>query len=98
MLEDKDAAGIVKALAPAICYVCTEIPPGRSRSGSQRPLSSGLELVSLCGRPVEAESVSDPVDAWRQARLARKGDGIALATGSHYLLSSIWIERHAASS
>jgi dihydrofolate synthase/folylpolyglutamate synthase len=103
VLEDKDAAGILNALATAISYfVCTEIPPeaieGSGRpSGRSHPAS---ELVSLCrNAAVEAESVSDPVDAWRRAReLARKRDGIALATGSHYLLSSIWIERHAASS
>jgi dihydrofolate synthase/folylpolyglutamate synthase len=103
MLEDKDAAGIVNALAPAISYfVCTEIPPeaieGSGRPSGRAHLAS--ELGSLCrDAGVEAESVSDPVDAWRRARELAKGrDGIALATGSHYLLSSIWIERHAASS
>ena len=103
ILVDKDATGIVNALAPAIAYfVCTEIPPeaivGSGRpSGRSHPAS---ELVALCRKAgVEAEAVPDPVDAWRRAReLAKERDGIALAAGSHYLLSSIWTERHAASS
>jgi dihydrofolate synthase / folylpolyglutamate synthase len=103
VLEDKDAAGIVGALAPAIShFVCTEVPPeaieGSGRpSGRSHPAS---ELVSLCRETgVEAEAVPDPIDAWRRAQdLARERHGIALAAGSHYLLSSIWTERHAASS
>jgi dihydrofolate synthase/folylpolyglutamate synthase len=103
VLEDKDSKGIVEALAPAIsCFVCTEVPPetieGSGRpSGRSRPAA---ELVSLCREAgVAAEAVPDPVDAWRRAQhLARERDGIALAAGSHYLLSSIWTERHAANS
>jgi dihydrofolate synthase/folylpolyglutamate synthase len=103
VLEEKDAAGIVGALAPAISqFVCTEVPP-EAIEGSGRPSGRshpGSELASLCREAgVEAEAVADPVDAWRHARqLARKRDWIALAAGSHYLLSSIWTERHAASS
>ncbi len=103
VLEDKDASGIVNALAPAISYfVCTEVPPeaieGSGRpSGNSHPAS---ELVTLCRETgVEAEAIADPITAWRRAReLARERHGIALAAGSHYLLSSIWTERHAASS
>jgi dihydrofolate synthase / folylpolyglutamate synthase len=103
VLEDKDAAGIVQAIAPAISYfICTQIPPeaieGSGRpSGRSHPAS---ELALLCQQAgVQAEAVTDPIDAWRHAReLARQRDWIALAAGSHYLLSSIWTERHAASS
>jgi dihydrofolate synthase/folylpolyglutamate synthase len=103
VLDDKDAAAIVDALAPAISYfICTQIPPeaieGSGRpSGRSHPAS---ELAELCRKTgVETEAVADPIDAWQRAReLARKRNGIALAAGSHYLLSSIWTERHAASS
>ena len=103
VLEEKDASGIVTALAPAIShFVCTEIPPaaieGSGRPGGRSHPASGL--ASLCRQAgVEAEAVTDPIDAWRRAReLARERDGIALAAGSHYLLSAIWTERHAANS
>jgi dihydrofolate synthase/folylpolyglutamate synthase len=103
VLEEKDAAGIVNALAPAISgFVCTEIPPeaivGTGRPGGRSHPAS--ELATLCREAgVEAETVIDPVAAWRRAReLAQERDGVALAAGSHYLLSAIWTERHAASS
>src|SRR5262249_35868352 len=103
ILEGKDAVGIVNALAPTCSwFVCTEIPPERIE-GSGRPGGRGrpaLELAALCQKAsVEAEAIADPVEAWARTReLARERDGIALAAGSHYLLSSIWIERPAQSS
>jgi dihydrofolate synthase / folylpolyglutamate synthase len=103
VLEEKDAAGIVSALAPAIsAFVCTEIPAaaivGSGRPGGRSHPAS--ELASLCREAgVDAETVIDPIAAWRRAReLAQERDGVALAAGSHYLLSAIWTERHAASS
>ncbi|MGH2983087.1 MAG: bifunctional folylpolyglutamate synthase/dihydrofolate synthase [Solirubrobacterales bacterium] len=103
VLEEKDAAGIVEALAPAISYfVSTEVPP-EAIVGSGRPgghSHPAPKLADLCRQAgVEAEAVPGPIDAWRRAReLAEDRGGIALAAGSHYLLSSIWTERHAASS
>jgi dihydrofolate synthase / folylpolyglutamate synthase len=103
VLEEKDATGIVNALAPAISYfVCTEVPP-EAIEGSGRPGGSShpaTELAAHCREAgVEAEAIGDPVEAWRRAQeRARERDGVALAAGSHYLLSSIWTERHAASS
>ena len=103
ILEGKDAAGIVNALAPACSrFVCTEIPPERIE-GSGRPggrARPALELAALCEKAgVEGEAIVDPVEAWTRAReLARERNGIALAAGSHYLLSSIWTERPAQSS
>jgi dihydrofolate synthase / folylpolyglutamate synthase len=103
VLDEKDAAGIVDALAPAISqFVCTEVPPdaieGSGRPGGRSHPAS--ELEELCRKAgVEAEALADPIDAWRRARaVARKRDGVALAAGSHYLLSCVWTERHAASS
>ena len=103
ILEGKDAPGIVNALAPAVSrFVCTEIPPERIE-GSGRPggrSRPALEIAALCEKAgVEAEAVADPLGAWERAReLARERGGVALAAGSHYLLSSIWTERPAQSS
>jgi dihydrofolate synthase/folylpolyglutamate synthase len=103
ILEGKDAPGIVSALAPAVSrFVCTEIPPERIE-GSGRPggrSKPALEIAALCERAgVEAEAIADPLAGWERAReLARERGGVALAAGSHYLLSSIWTERPARSS
>jgi dihydrofolate synthase/folylpolyglutamate synthase len=102
ILEGKDATGIVHELAPAVShFISTEIPPERIE-GSGRPggrSKPALEVAELCRRAgVEAEAIPDPLDAWRRAKdLARERDGVALAAGSHYLLSSIWTERPAQS-
>jgi dihydrofolate synthase/folylpolyglutamate synthase len=103
ILEGKDAAGIVNGLAPVVSrFVCTEIPPERIE-GSGRPggrSRPALEVAALCQKAgVEAEAIADPLQAWERARtLARERGGVALAAGSHYLLSSIWTERPAQSS
>jgi folylpolyglutamate synthase/dihydropteroate synthase len=103
ILAEKDARGILRALAEACeTFVCTEIP-SEAIEGSGRPGGeswAGEELARLCrdaGRA--AEAIPDPVAAWDRTReLARLRDGVALAAGSHYLLSSIWTERPAQSS
>ena len=103
VLEGKDATGIVNGLAPAVShFVCTEIP-SEQIEGSGRPGGRGrpaLELAALCEKSgVSAEAVPEPVEAWARAReLAKARDGVALAAGSHYLLSCIWTERPAQSS
>ena len=103
ILEDKDAAGIVAALAPACArFVCTEIPAAVIE-GSGRPDSRAhpaADLVALCKQAgVEAEAVADPLAAWARAReLAIERGGVALAAGSHYLLRCLWTEEHAESS
>jgi dihydrofolate synthase/folylpolyglutamate synthase len=103
VLEGKDATGIVNALAPAVRhFVCTEIPP-EAIEGSGRPggrARPALELAALCERAgVSAEAAPDPHKAWERAReLAKERRGVALAAGSHYLLSCIWTERPAQSS
>ena len=103
ILEGKDAPGIVSALAPAVSHcVCTEIPPERIE-GSGRPggrSRPALEVAALCEKAgMDAEAIPDPLAAWERAReLARERGGVALAAGSHYLLSSIWTERPAQSS
>jgi dihydrofolate synthase/folylpolyglutamate synthase len=103
ILEGKDAAGIVNGLAPAVSgFVCTEILPERIE-GSGRPggrARPALEIAALCQKAgVDAEAVADPLVAWDQTKeLARGRNGVALAAGSHYLLSSIWTGRPAQNS
>jgi dihydrofolate synthase / folylpolyglutamate synthase len=103
VLADKDAEGIVEALA-SVCgsFVCTEVPQ-EAIEGSGRPSGRSYpasELAEICRQAgVAAEAIANPNDAWARARtLALGRDGVALAAGSHYLLSSIWTERHAANS
>jgi dihydrofolate synthase/folylpolyglutamate synthase len=91
VLEGKDAAGIAEALAPALdAAVCTQLA-ARELSGLGRPGAASIpaarlaELVERAG--VAAEVVPDPTAAIERAReLARERSGIALCTGSHYLL------------
>jgi dihydrofolate synthase/folylpolyglutamate synthase len=103
VLEGKDPIGIIEGLAPECSeFVCTEIPP-EAIEGSGRPggrARPALELAALCEKAgVGAEAVPDPLQAWARAReLARERGEVALAAGSHYLLSCIWIERPAQSS
>jgi dihydrofolate synthase / folylpolyglutamate synthase len=98
VLEGKDAIGVINGLAPACShFVCTEIPAD-AIEGSGRPggrARPALELAALCEKAgVGAEAVTDPFQAWERAReLAKARGGVALAAGSHYLLSCIWIER-----
>jgi dihydrofolate synthase/folylpolyglutamate synthase len=103
ILEGKDAHSIVYALASVVeRFVCTEIPPERIE-GSGRPggrSRPALEIAALCQKAgVEAEAIADPLQAWARAQdLARDRNGVALAAGSHYLLSSIWTGRPAQNS
>jgi dihydrofolate synthase / folylpolyglutamate synthase len=97
VLSDKDAAGIAAALAPAVeRIVCTGLPAA-AMAGARpgvRPRDPE-DLAKLCrAAGAEAEAVTDPHDALARAReLARDADGVALATGSHYLLGALWTER-----
>ena len=91
ILADKDAAGIVAALAPALAAaVCTEIPAERL-AGSGRPGTTAVpaaELVQLCDAAgVPATANADPAQAVALAiAMAAERGGAALIAGSHYLL------------
>jgi dihydrofolate synthase / folylpolyglutamate synthase len=103
ILADKDAPGIVGALAPALAaVVCTEIPESRLE-GSGRPGTSAVpaaELVRICeAASVPATAHADPAGAVALARaMARERGGVALIAGSHYLLRYGWTARPAQSS
>ncbi len=92
LLADKDAAGVIDALAPSLeLAVCTELPAERlARVG--RPGARSLEASTLAeiaaGHGLAAETVTEPHAALRMALVqARNRRGVALATGSHYLLN-----------
>ncbi|MDQ3729870.1 MAG: dihydrofolate synthase [Actinomycetota bacterium] len=92
LMGDKDAAGIVKALAPALSsVVCTEIPLERLR-GAGRPGTSTFEAVELASlfevTGVAATVETDPDRAIALAKeRAKEQGGVALIAGSHYLLA-----------
>lgn len=96
VLEGKDAAGIARELAPALrAAVCTEVEPERLR-GAGRPGARSLPAERLAGVCREAgipapSAVADPRRALEAARgRARAIGGVALVTGTHYLLPYAW--------
>lgn len=92
LLEGKDASATLESLRPAIDHlICTELPAERL-SGSGRPGARSIEarrLADLAERlGLGAEAVPDPDAAVARAlEVARERSGLALCTGSHYLLS-----------
>ena len=91
LLADKDAAGMLAALAPRIeLAVCTELPADRlARAG--RPAARSLDAERLAATAaaagIETEIVAEPAAAVERAvREARARSGAALVSGSHYLL------------
>jgi dihydrofolate synthase / folylpolyglutamate synthase len=104
ILEGKDAEGIVAELAPSVAgAVCTEVPPRRligvGRPGARSIPANRLAAICAAAGFDLAEAVADPGDATdRTGELARERDGVALVTGTHYLLGYAWTGRHAPSS
>jgi dihydrofolate synthase/folylpolyglutamate synthase len=91
LLADKDAAGVLAALAPRLdLVVCTELPADRlARAG--RPAARSLDAQGLAEAATAAGVVTEvepePVAAIRRAAAeARARSGVALISGSHYLL------------
>jgi dihydrofolate synthase/folylpolyglutamate synthase len=84
VLDDKDAAGMLSALAPR----CARAFFTRSSNRSALPPAVLASLWRQAGGP-EAEIAPDPVDALERARAAAGADGAVLATGSIYLLSDL---------
>jgi dihydrofolate synthase/folylpolyglutamate synthase len=92
VLADKDAAGVVAALAPVLAgVVATEIPAQRLAEAG-RPGAKSLSASRLAEVAREAgigwvEEAEDPAAAVARAReVADQQGGAALVTGSHYLL------------
>jgi dihydrofolate synthase/folylpolyglutamate synthase len=92
VLADKDAAGILAALAPRLDgLVATEVPAERLASAG-RPGARALSTDALASAAREAglgwvREEREPVAAISRAREhAREIGGAVLVTGSHYLL------------
>ncbi|HYH62617.1 MAG TPA: cyanophycin synthetase, partial [Solirubrobacterales bacterium] len=92
VMGDKDAAGIVEALAPALsAAVCTEIPPERLE-GAGRPGTTAFPATAMAALfesvGVQATVELEPDRAIARAKgSARERAGVALIAGSHYLLT-----------
>jgi dihydrofolate synthase/folylpolyglutamate synthase len=84
VLDDKDAAGMLAALAPH----CARAIFTRSSNRSALPPAVLESLWRQVGGR-EAEIVAGPVDALERARLAARDEGAVLVTGSIYLLSDL---------
>jgi dihydrofolate synthase / folylpolyglutamate synthase len=103
VLADKDARRVAEALAPRVeLMVCTELP-AELLTQVGRPSARSLEasaLAEMAGAAgIEAEIVEEPGAAVRRTlAAARDRGGMALVSGSHYLLRYAWTERHAQSS
>jgi dihydrofolate synthase/folylpolyglutamate synthase len=84
ILDDKDAAGMLRELLP-LCdeVICTA-------SANPRALPPGT-LQSLCGQlgGPPARTVRDPRQALEEARSSAGPDGVALATGTIYLIADL---------
>jgi folylpolyglutamate synthase/dihydropteroate synthase len=97
ILADKDAVGIVAALAPNLSQaICTELPVAdgsRTRDRRPSPLSrtsaAAAELARICAEAgVPAETEPDFAAAVEGARgLAHENGGVLLVAGSHYALT-----------
>ncbi len=104
MLEGKDIQGFAQALSPALsAVVCTQLPD-HAFVGAGRPGSHGVEAGALASAFDRAGAstvvtVPEPEAALAHARrLAVDASGLALATGTHYLLPYIWTGRPAQNS
>ncbi len=97
ILADKDAAAMVRALAPALDRaICTELPangPRTSRSrtlDAHRPSVPAAELVALCGEAglaAEAAPGFEAALARASALAAEAPEGAVLVAGSHYAIA-----------
>jgi dihydrofolate synthase / folylpolyglutamate synthase len=92
LLADKDAAGVMEALASRLeLVVCTELPAERLANAG-RPGARSMEAARLAelarAAGVATEVLPEPRAALERAlAAARDRDGVALVCGSHYLLT-----------
>ncbi len=90
ILADKDAAGIIASLAPALdALVCTEVPAERLTRGGRSGASTvpAADLVAIAKEVGQVEAVAEPAAAvGRAVELGRERSATVLVTGSHYLL------------
>jgi dihydrofolate synthase / folylpolyglutamate synthase len=84
ILDDKDAAGMLRGLLP----LCAEVVCTSNANPRALPPAT---LQSLCGQlgGPPASCIADPRRALEAARDAAGPDGVALATGSIYLIADL---------
>ncbi len=93
VLADKDAAAMVRALAPALdAVVCTEVPAAALRSQGRPGARSrpAAELAALCAEAgLEASAEPDLATALAVARTraSESPPGAVLVAGSHYAIA-----------
>jgi dihydrofolate synthase / folylpolyglutamate synthase len=96
ILAEKDAKGMIAALAPPVTrLICTKLPADGPQSGDidrfqahRRSLTAEELLIAAEEIGVEAEEAADLGTAVSRGReLARELDGILVVTGSHYVLA-----------
>jgi dihydrofolate synthase / folylpolyglutamate synthase len=90
ILADKDAAGIIESLAPALdALVCTEVPAERLARGGRSGATTipAAELAGIAAGVGHVEALADPRAAvGRAIQLGHERSATLLVTGSHYLL------------
>jgi dihydrofolate synthase/folylpolyglutamate synthase len=84
VLDDKDAAGMLRELLP----LCAEVVFTQSLNPRALPAGTLESLSGQLGGP-PARTVSEPRRALAAAREAAGPDGVALATGSIYLIADL---------
>jgi dihydrofolate synthase/folylpolyglutamate synthase len=84
ILDDKDAAAMLRELLP----VCAELVLTQSANPRALPAATLESLAGQLGGP-PARTVADPRRALAAARAAAGADGVAVATGSIYLIADL---------
>jgi dihydrofolate synthase/folylpolyglutamate synthase len=84
VLDDKDAAGMLRELLP----LCTEVVFTQSANPRALPAGTLESLSGQLGGP-RARTVAEPRRALAAAREAAGPDGVAVATGSIYLIADL---------
>jgi dihydrofolate synthase/folylpolyglutamate synthase len=93
ILADKDAAAMVRALAPALeRAVCTTLPvealEAQGRPGaSSRPPADLVAACAAAGLPAEAEPNFEAALRRASALAAEQPEGAVLVAGSHYAIA-----------
>jgi dihydrofolate synthase/folylpolyglutamate synthase len=84
VLDDKDAAGMLRELLP----LCSEVVFTQSANPRALPAATLESLSGQLGGP-RARTVAEPRRALAAAREAAGPDGLAVATGSIYLIADL---------
>ena len=88
VLDDKDAAKMLRTLLPAFDSVVLT----RSRNPRSLPPATLLSLAEKVAQDVPAETVGDPQAAVAHARRLAGPGGAVVATGSIYLVADLLSE------